>query len=79
MEDPVRRLAFYILVSVVYWGAAQCAYNYFPGGGMLVLLLSPLMALNGSGVVWFTYEQVAEQAERRRVRGIFERDSRVTS
>lgn len=69
IRRPILRLVLLVLIGGLFIQSAQ----WLADSGLLTLLISPLLALATSGLVWATWEQVLDRVERQRVRRNFER------
>jgi adenylate cyclase len=69
-HQPVVRLAVLCVTVALYFGVAQASFN---GTGLTLILVSPLLALAGSGFTWTAWEAVLDRRERTRMRRTFER------
>ncbi len=74
IDRPVLRLFLVAAGSAAYYGFAQVLYNSGIGGPPhLVLILAPLVAADGSALVWLVWDYVAQRVEKRRTRRLLER------
>ncbi|MEP6667537.1 MAG: adenylate/guanylate cyclase domain-containing protein [Chthoniobacter sp.] len=70
VRRPILRLLTLAVAMLGYYEIAQNLANNFD---ILPSLLSPLLALATSGIVWSAWEQVLDRAERQRFRRTLER------
>jgi adenylate cyclase len=70
IRRPLLRLVLLITALAGYYATSQTVFNT---AGFLPILLSPLVALAGSGITWSVWEQVLERVEKARLRRTFER------
>lgn len=70
VHQPLRRLGLILLLSVIYWYAAQWLFDH---ANLVVPVASPLLVLIISGVFVLTYDYFVQQFERTRVRRTLER------
>ena len=70
LRRPLLRLLLLAVVVFTYQQAAQYLANEV---GLVVILLSPLLALTTSGLTWAAWEQVLDRVERLRIRRTLER------
>ena len=72
VAQPLLRFGLLILTSAAFFLAGLLVYS--PGWGAVVLCLAPpLLAINSSGIVWLTVEQVLDRIEKNRTRRTLER------
>ena len=70
LRQDLRRLVLALALSIGYWVLCQVLFDH---GNVVVLAVSPLLALNVSSLLVFVYDFVLERLEKRRVRGTLER------
>ncbi len=70
IRQPVKRLAVVVALCASYWFLAQYFFNH---GGLLILVAVPLLVLLTGSIVVLTYDFVAEQLDKARVRKTLER------
>ncbi len=69
-RQPLVRLTVIAATLALYYAVAQFSFN---GTGLMLILVSPMLTLAGSGVVWTAWEAVLDRLERTRLRKTFER------
>ena len=70
IRRPFARLLLLVAAVIGYYAASQTIFNT---AGYLPILLSPMLALAGSGITWSVWEQVLDRVEKARLRRTFER------
>ena len=70
IRRPMVRFAVLATTLVAVFAIAQILFNTV---GFLPVLLSPLLALGGSGLTWSVWEQVLDLRDKARLRRTFER------
>lgn len=70
IRHPFLRLALLAATLVGFYALVQFLYNR---SGFFPVLLSPLLALGGSGITWSVWQQVLDVLEKARLRRTFER------
>lgn len=70
VRRPLLRLLLLAVIVFFYQQTAQYLANE---SGLVVILLSPLLALTTSGLTWAAWEQVLDRVERLRIRRTLER------
>ena len=72
IRQPFLRFLAFIGGSVGYYFLAQGVFD-LKSGAMILGLVPPLLAANGSGLVWLVCEQVIDRLEKARTRRTLER------
>jgi adenylate cyclase len=70
VHQPLRRLVAIIALMILYWAAAQWAFNHW---SVVWGVSNPLLVLAISGVLVLTYDYFSERFERTRTRKTLER------
>lgn len=70
LRKPIPQFVSLLAGNAFFLGLAWVAYNYFH---LWPIIIAPLIALNGAGILSIVYELVAEQLERARTRRTLER------
>lgn len=70
VRKPVHRAAFLLAGLIACYAIAQFLFN---SSGFLPIILSPMLALAGSGLTWSAWEQLNDWREKQRLRATFER------
>lgn len=70
VRKPMLRLVILAAALAGYYGVVQWLFNVT---GFFPVLLSPLLALGGSGLAWSVWEQVLDLRDKARLRRTFER------
>jgi adenylate cyclase len=72
LAQPFLRFIVFIVGSVAYFFLARFVFN-LESGATILALAPPLLAANGSGLVWLVCEQVIDRLEKVRTRRTLER------
>jgi adenylate cyclase len=70
LDRPVLKLILLMLAVLGYYALAQTLLNTT---GFYLILLSPVLALTGSGVVWLVWERVIDRLEKQKLRRTLDR------
>jgi adenylate cyclase len=72
LAQPFLRFITFIVGSVAYYFAAGFIFD-LQSGATIIALVPPLLAANGSGLVWLICQQVIDRLEKARTRRTLER------
>ena len=72
LAQPFLRFIVFIIGSVAYYFLASFLFG-LESGALVLALVPPLLAANGSGLVWLIFEQVIDRIEKARTRRTLER------